>query len=92
MKMPASQVLMRNRTASMATRTNAHEEQLASLRSVMNVISILDQSSSRRAAQNNGFDLRALIPTTWATETDESWDDFCLPAPVRPIGTGDLRS
>ena len=83
---------MRERAARMATRTNAHEERLATLQSVMNVISILDQSASRRAAQNNGFDLRALIPTTWATETDESWDDFRLPAPARRIGTGDLRS
>ena len=76
----------------MATRTNANEERLATLRSVMNVISILDQSASRRAVQNNGFDLRALIPLGWATEGDESWDEFRLPPPDTRAGTGDLRS
>ena len=76
----------------MATRTNAHEERLATLRSVMNVIAILDRSASRRAAQNNGFDLRALLPTNWIAETDESWDEFRLPAPINRTGTGDLRS
>jgi len=76
----------------MATRTNAHEERLATLRSVMNVIAILDQSASRRAARNNGFDLRALIPSNWAIETDESWDDFRVPAPVSRVGTSSLQS
>ena len=90
--MPAAHDLMREGTAGMATRTNANEERLATLRSVMNVIAILDQSASRRAAHNNGFDLRALIPTNWIFETEESWDDFRLPAPVTPAGTGELRS
>jgi hypothetical protein len=92
MQTPTAQCFIRERTAGMATRTNAHEEQLATLRSVMNVIAILDQSASRRAAQNNGFDLRALIPSNWATDADESWDDFRLPAPVSQLGTGNLQS
>ena len=76
----------------MATRINAHEERLATLRSVMNVIAILDQSAPRRAAKNNGFDLRALFPSNWATETDESWDDFRQSPSVTRTGTGALRS
>jgi len=76
----------------MATRTSAHEERLATLRSVMNVIAILDQSSPRRAAQHNGFDLRALLPTDWTSEADESWDDFRHPAPGGRPGTDSLQS
>ena len=90
MQMPAAQDLMRGRAAGMAIRTDANEERLATLRSVMNVIAILDQSASRRSAQNNGFDLRSLIPTDWATETEESWDDFRLLAPGNLAGTGEL--
>ena len=76
----------------MATRTNAHEERLATLRSVMNVIAILDQTSSRRAARNNGFDLRALLPFSWTTDTEESWDDFRPAAPGNRTGTGEFLS
>jgi hypothetical protein len=80
--------------AGMATRTSAHEERLATLRSVMNVIAILDQTSSRRAVRNNGFDLRALMPFTWATAEEDSWDEFRahVPAPRKRSGTGDLQS
>jgi hypothetical protein len=60
----------------MATRTSAHEERLATLRSVMNVIAILDQTSPRRAVQGNGFDLRSLVPMEWTSDSDENWDDF----------------
>ena len=60
----------------MATRTNAQEERLATLRSVMNVIAILDQTSPRRAAQRHGFDLRPLMPPISAAEGDENWDEF----------------
>jgi hypothetical protein len=76
MQVPATHVFIQERTAGMATRTSAHEERLATLRSVMNVIAILDQTSPRRAAQRNGFDLRPLVPMEWVSDADESWDEF----------------
>jgi hypothetical protein len=76
MQMPATHLFILERTAGMATRTSAHEERLATLRSVMNVIAILDQTSPRRAAERNGFDLRSLVPMDWACDADESWDEF----------------
>jgi hypothetical protein len=70
----------------MATRTNAQEERLATLRSVMNVISILDQTSPRRAEQRHGFDLRPLLPQLSETDGDQSWDEFWRRSsqPARP--------
>jgi hypothetical protein len=81
MQMPAKHVFIQERTAGMATRTSAHEERLATLRSVMNVIAILDQTSPRRAAQRNGFDLRPLVPMEWVSDADESWDEFRISPP-----------
>ena len=60
----------------MATRTNAQEERLATLRSVMNVIAILDQSASLRADQQRGFDLRPLLRQISNHDTEDSWDEF----------------
>jgi hypothetical protein len=80
MQVPATQLFILERTAGMATRTSAHEERLATLRSVMNVIAILDQTSPRRAAQRNGFDLRPLVPMEWVSDADESWDEFRIAA------------
>ena len=74
----------------MATRTNAQEERIATLRSVMNVIAILDQTSPRRAASNNGFDLRPLGPRFEFCELDESWDDFLPSVPRDTRGTEQL--
>jgi hypothetical protein len=64
------------RQAGMATRTNAQEERLATLRSVMNVIAILDQSAPRRADQQRGFDLRPLLRQISDHDAEESWDEF----------------
>jgi hypothetical protein len=75
---PAASVID-DKEAGMATRTNAQEERLATLRSVMNVIAILDQVSPERATARHGFDLRPLLPRA-ETETDESWDEFWLTA------------
>lgn len=69
----------------MATRTNAHEERLATLRSVMNVISILDQQSPRRVSANRGIDLRPLLPALGFAESDESWDEFWAVSRNSPI-------
>ena len=67
----------------MATRLNTHEERLATLRSVMNVIAILDQSAPERARSNNGFDLRCLLAPVESEEIDESWQQLQLPARQR---------
>ena len=72
----------------MATRTNAQEERLATLRSVMNVIAILDQSAPRRAASNNGFDLRALLPPLSEHDADENWDDLRMQLSRGPAESG----
>jgi hypothetical protein len=74
----------------MATRTSAQEERIATLRSVMNVIAILDQTSPRRAAPNHGFDLRPLLPRFDDSGNDDCWDDFQFPAPQRTRGTEKL--
>lgn len=63
----------------MATRMNAQEERLATLRSVMNVIALLDQSSPQRARPHQGFDLRPLAPLRETGEHDDSWDAFLCP-------------
>lgn len=60
----------------MATRLNAQEERLATLRSAMNVIAILDQSTPERARPNHGFDLRPLLPVVEFEDADESWERF----------------
>ena len=64
----------------MATRMNVQEERLATLRSVMNVIAILDRSSSARAQCNRGFDLRPLLPPLENGAYDDSWDEFLHPS------------
>lgn len=64
----------------MASRLNAQEERLATLRSVMNVIAILDHSAPERARPNHGFDLRPLLPPLQSEGVDESWDDYLFPA------------
>jgi hypothetical protein len=52
----------------------------------MNVISILDQTSPRRAEQQHGFDLRPLLPQLSETDGDQSWDEFWRRSsqPARP--------
>lgn len=72
----------------MATRLNAHEERLATLRSVMNVIAILDHSTPERARPNRGFDLRPLVPVHESEAAEESWDELLFPArePISPRG------
>jgi hypothetical protein len=72
----------------MATRTNAQEERLATLQSVMNVIAILDQSTPRRAAPNNGFDLRSLLPSVTEPDADDYWDNFRASPIARPTECG----
>jgi hypothetical protein len=92
MQVPAAQLFIQEGTAGMATRTSAHEERLATLRSVMNVIAILDQTSPRRAAVRNGFDLRPLVPIEWMGDTDENWDEFQISRAVHEADPGSGRS
>lgn len=61
----------------MATRINAHEERLATLNSIMNVIAILDMGAPRRSVSDRWIDLRALMPSVeHDSEIDEPWDQF----------------
>lgn len=59
----------------MALRTDAQAERIATLRSVMNVIALLDAEPPRRSALSEAVDLRALLPWPLATETndDDPW-------------------
>ena len=75
---PAASVIDDNGGGYGHTITNAQEERLATLRSVMNVIAILDQVSPERASAKHGFDLRPFRPAP--RRTDESWDEFWLTA------------
>jgi len=59
----------------MATRVNAHEERLATLHSIMNVIAILNVGSPRRSASDRWIDLRTLMPEV-DSDTDEPWGQF----------------
>ena len=56
----------------MATRLNAREEKIATLRSIMNVISILDQEHPRQSGRPLEVDLRALLLAP-AFAADEIW-------------------
>lgn len=74
----------------MATRVNAHEERLATLNSVMNVISVLDQSAPRRTVTDRWLDLRALLPA-FETEHDgdDNWAQFLAPPAPRAMQEGE---
>ena len=60
----------------MATRTNAQEEKIETLRSIMNVIALLDQGVPR-SSPHREFSLRSLLPVSSdeSGETDD-WDGF----------------
>ena len=63
----------------MATRLNGHEERLATLNSVMNVLAVLEQSHPRRSVADRWLDLRMSLPAVEGPQTgDESWDDFAM--------------
>ena len=58
----------------MATRINAHEERLATLNSIMNVIAILDLSSPRRSVSDRWIDVRALMPVVEnEADVEDEW-------------------
>ncbi|MDQ2682764.1 MAG: hypothetical protein M3Y37_04495 [Chloroflexota bacterium] len=63
----------------MATRLNGHEERLATLTSVMNVIAVLEQSHPRRSVADRWLDLRMSLPAFDTPRPgDESWDHFAM--------------
>ena len=62
----------------MSTRTNLHEEKAATLKSVMNVIGMLDQGSPQRATVLRTLDLRPLLPDFDSCHEDESWEPFIV--------------
>jgi hypothetical protein len=69
----------------MATRTSAQEERIATLQYVMNVISLLDGETPRRSALPEVMDLRALLPRSLEFEPmDDPWGELLeLPARSR---------
>lgn len=73
----------------MATRVNAHEERLATLNSIMNVIAILDMGAPRRSVTDRWIDVRALMPVVDADQSvDESWDGFA----ARAVSAGPVNA
>lgn len=61
----------------MSNRTNAQEEKIATLQSVMNVIAILNQSKANSRFGGREFDLRPLLPVVDPqTFDDEGWNSF----------------
>ena len=55
----------------MAARTDAQEERIATLRSVMNVIALLDAEAPRRRTMPEAIDLRALLPLAFELDPGE---------------------
>jgi len=68
----------------MATRINAKDEKLATLRSIMNVIAVLDQDHPPRAVQDRAIDIRGLIDSG-TQGTDEPWPLEWLHLSHRPV-------
>ena len=61
----------------MAVRTDAQEERIATLRSVMNVIALLDGEAPRRRTMPEAVDLRALLPLAFELDSSEGpWAEF----------------
>ena len=58
----------------MAIRSDAQEERIATLRSVMNVIALLDGEAPRRRTLPEAVDLRALLPV--APDLDPGQDPW----------------
>ena len=68
----------------MATRTDAQEERIATLRSVMNVIAMLDGETPRRSTLPEAVYLRALLPRAIDHDPlDDPWGEY-LYLPVKP--------
>ena len=58
----------------MAVRTDQQAERIATLRSVMNVIALLDGETPRRSALPEVLDLRALLPRSLECDCgDDPW-------------------
>ena len=66
---------LRRKEIGMATRTNAQEEKIETLRSVMNVIAIVDLGTPRRPPSQRSFELRSLLPAIGEADAD-GWDVF----------------
>jgi hypothetical protein len=60
----------------MAVRTDAQEERIATLRSVMNVIALLDGEGARRGTLPEAVDLRALLPLTVDQDSEDPWFSY----------------
>ena len=68
----------------MAVRTSAMEERIATLRSVMNVIALLDGETPRHSSLPEAVDLRALLPRSFDQDaSDDPWAELMLEQ-VRP--------
>ncbi len=65
----------------MATRLNGHEERLATLNSVMNVLAVLERSHPRRSVADRWLDLGLSLPAFDAPLSGEEWwDTFVMEA------------
>ena len=60
----------------MAVRTDAQEERIATLRSVMNVIALLDGEGARRGTQPEAIDLRAMLTLAVDQDSEDPWFSY----------------